>query len=792
MPPAMTDLLDIWAAHSPLAGHAPDQITVDFLLPTGIYIQMDVPREATIQHIKLLLWKHAQNFPLFPSLGEMESHMFECVNQAAVHEELEDETRRLCDVRPFLPVLKLVTRNCGRAERLLDSKIGVLIGKGLHELDAINDQEVKDFRSKMFRLSEERMQRVQMMTCMEWLQACFSPQLEPAALTTITDGLNDRPADLKVFIHFDQSQDSTSLKVSSSCTPSELMEMAVKKWLITHAPEEEAWRGQYVLRVSQCLEFLCGDHPLIQYKLKEAYSKTVVIRKHFLSSIQMGSYNRLTSSPYRCGYVNWCLDSAESQTPPTGPTAGSEQTDAFPNQSLEPTNSGSIPSHLWSPQEISGEETNTAFNLLHPRKQLTRRKCTKISKTSRHNPENREKANVHHDDSNLTGHDRDSKRSPAAVPNQEEPSHFKDETFLLPRSSPVISRRTKPVSWQEKETSPSNSLSMDLSSASSGSSSFEQRECLTSTGKEDVKPQATFCHQPFQPRVEGKKLCVSTISKLNKILSSQDRANRTPQRSEKEHRGWSLNSCITPDRTGHSSTPDGKDRSCSDILDLPADIFKTSCELDKENAHFVVVDMMLEVLEGVKWTLSFDSMMDKHCSVCTKRQRSSEQPNLTHRQTGQTHKPGQGSNGYSPQLLSCKLRLLVDQTKPLQTDSHCAVSPEHIWGKDNEEPETDDSEPQTKSPSILSTDSGFEDCGVSTVLMPKDLIRKHSAEWLAQQLVLEFKRKWLPSHVLRQGRQSLRSSLQELHWGPAWKRPPCWNTAYLFSTDSSFSCLCWK
>lgn len=77
-----------------------------------------------------LLWKQAQSFPLFPALGEMESHMFECVNQAAVHEELEDETRRLCDVRPFLPVLKLVTRNCGRAERLLDSKIGVLIGKG--------------------------------------------------------------------------------------------------------------------------------------------------------------------------------------------------------------------------------------------------------------------------------------------------------------------------------------------------------------------------------------------------------------------------------------------------------------------------------------------------------------------------------------------------------------------------------------------------------------------------------------------------------------------------------------
>lgn len=50
----MTDHLDVWAAHSPLAGHALDQVTVDFLLPTGIYIQMDVPREATIQHIKLV------------------------------------------------------------------------------------------------------------------------------------------------------------------------------------------------------------------------------------------------------------------------------------------------------------------------------------------------------------------------------------------------------------------------------------------------------------------------------------------------------------------------------------------------------------------------------------------------------------------------------------------------------------------------------------------------------------------------------------------------------------------
>ncbi|XP_062328528.1 phosphatidylinositol 4,5-bisphosphate 3-kinase catalytic subunit beta isoform isoform X2 [Osmerus eperlanus] len=293
MPPAMTDLLDMWAAHSQLASSGEDLVTVDFLLPTGIYIQMGVPREATIQHIKLLLWKQAQTYPLFPSLGEMEGHMFECVNQAAVHEELEDESRRLCDVRPFLPVLRLVTRSCGRAERLLDSKIGVLIGKGLHELDALQDQEVKDFRSKMFRISEEKMQQVQMMTWSEWLQACFSPQLEQhgagavagaGAGTGGANGLGDKQqavdSGLKVTIHFDQSQDTASLKVPSSTTPKEMVEQALKKWLTTHGPgmdpqeQLDTDEGQFVLRVSGKLEFLCGDHPLVHYKYIRACAQT--------------------------------------------------------------------------------------------------------------------------------------------------------------------------------------------------------------------------------------------------------------------------------------------------------------------------------------------------------------------------------------------------------------------------------------------------------------------------------------------------------------------------------------
>ncbi|RXN00530.1 Phosphatidylinositol 4,5-bisphosphate 3-kinase catalytic subunit beta isoform [Acipenser ruthenus] len=253
MPPAMTDILDIWAVDSHLVNDA--CITVDFLLPTGIFIQMDVPREATLQHIKLLLWKQAQSYPLFTFLGQMEAYMFECVNQTAVHEELEDETRRLCDVRPFLPALKLVTRNCGRAEKLLDSKIGVLISKGLHELDALQDPEVKEFRAKMLRISEE---------WMEWLQCSFCPLLEPSVPDNILDKLHG--GQIVIAVRFDNSQ-IVSLKVSPHTSPSALTEQALRKWLTTHGKEEEeANSNNFVLRVSGRLEYLFGDHPLIQFK----------------------------------------------------------------------------------------------------------------------------------------------------------------------------------------------------------------------------------------------------------------------------------------------------------------------------------------------------------------------------------------------------------------------------------------------------------------------------------------------------------------------------------------------
>lgn len=139
-------------------------------------------------------------------LSDPEAYVFTCVNQTAEQQELEDEQRRLCDIQPFLPVLRLVAREGDRVKKLVNSQISLLIGKGdpraggaapapalaslltqpphlsgLHEFDSLRDPEVNDFRTKMRQFCEEAAARRQQLGWEAWLQYCFPLQLEPSA-----------------------------------------------------------------------------------------------------------------------------------------------------------------------------------------------------------------------------------------------------------------------------------------------------------------------------------------------------------------------------------------------------------------------------------------------------------------------------------------------------------------------------------------------------------------------------------------------------------------------------------
>jgi phosphatidylinositol-4,5-bisphosphate 3-kinase len=53
------------------------------------------------------LWREAKKHPLFYLLGDPSTYIFVSISHDAEQEEFYDESRRLCDLRLFLPLLKV-------------------------------------------------------------------------------------------------------------------------------------------------------------------------------------------------------------------------------------------------------------------------------------------------------------------------------------------------------------------------------------------------------------------------------------------------------------------------------------------------------------------------------------------------------------------------------------------------------------------------------------------------------------------------------------------------------------
>lgn len=77
------------------------------------------------------LWDKAAKCPLFGMLHEMSGYVFRFVNSLAVLEEVDDESKRLRDIKPVCGVLMIHERSIERpGEQLLNTQISHLIGRG--------------------------------------------------------------------------------------------------------------------------------------------------------------------------------------------------------------------------------------------------------------------------------------------------------------------------------------------------------------------------------------------------------------------------------------------------------------------------------------------------------------------------------------------------------------------------------------------------------------------------------------------------------------------------------------
>uniref|UniRef100_A0A8D0CNI3 phosphatidylinositol-4,5-bisphosphate 3-kinase n=1 Tax=Sander lucioperca TaxID=283035 RepID=A0A8D0CNI3_SANLU len=245
------------------------EIMMDFLLPTGIFLKFPVSPNDTIKSIKKMVWKNARSEALFSALGDPDAYVFTCINQTAEREELEEESRRISDVRPFMGVLRLVAREGDRVEKLTNTQISLLIGKGLHEFEAQKNHEVNEFRAKMRTFCEEKAQERQMLPWQQWMEYSFPCDLEPCCSPPECGSVKSKNTK-KIFINvkFEACDESFMLQQDPQDFPVALMKSALKKKAtvfrsVRQEPED------YTLQVNGRWEFIYGNHPMCQFKVSD-------------------------------------------------------------------------------------------------------------------------------------------------------------------------------------------------------------------------------------------------------------------------------------------------------------------------------------------------------------------------------------------------------------------------------------------------------------------------------------------------------------------------------------------
>ncbi|KAI7793942.1 hypothetical protein IRJ41_011090 [Triplophysa rosa] len=263
---------ELWGLHL-----MPPRILVDCCLPNGILVSLECLREAPLISIKQQLFTEARKYPLYHLLQEESCYIFVGVTQEAEREEFYDETRRLCDLRLFHPILKVIEPLGNREEKILNREIGFAIGMPICEFELLKDPEVQDFRRNILSVCREAVEEREGGGAHTQALYVYPPNVESSAdLPQHIYSKLDKGrlmVTIWVIVSPSNSKQKYTLKITHDSLPEQLIAEAIrKKTRSMHLSAQQLrlcvqeYQGQYILKVCGCDEYLLEKYPLSQYK----------------------------------------------------------------------------------------------------------------------------------------------------------------------------------------------------------------------------------------------------------------------------------------------------------------------------------------------------------------------------------------------------------------------------------------------------------------------------------------------------------------------------------------------
>ncbi|GFS05073.1 phosphatidylinositol-4,5-bisphosphate 3-kinase catalytic subunit alpha isoform [Elysia marginata] len=280
MPPSSGEL---WEHHL-----MPQHVEVDCLLPTGVLVTLPCARDDTLESIKKELWQKARRYPLFHKLMEPESYIFLAITQDAMREEFYDETRRLCDLRLFQPILKVMEPKGNRDEKMVNYEISMLIGVPVNEFNNNKDLEVITFRRNILKACKDVVDKRDQSG--DHIRALYTYPPDIDSEVDLPQHLLDR---LKAFsdessviicvwvVSDDNNRTKYTVKVPHMAVPSDVIAETIRRRsrFMNMSRENaerciEEYRHMYVLKVCGCDQFLLAECPISQYRyIRECLAK---------------------------------------------------------------------------------------------------------------------------------------------------------------------------------------------------------------------------------------------------------------------------------------------------------------------------------------------------------------------------------------------------------------------------------------------------------------------------------------------------------------------------------------